>query len=321
VDRLTLDELDGLTDEVEHLVDQTPGCDPWCSGPDWTIPAHRAFAPDAEPVLLRGDDALALLGRYRTETGVTVLAGLEPLWGFACPLLGPDPGAGTRQLAAELRRDPDWQALVLHGWAPRRALLEAVASELATLGRLRLAEGITRQVADLHDGLDAYWTRRSPRFRRNLRQARRRAAADGLEIVDATDDPGLVERLLHIESDSWKGRTGDGMASPTMAAFYRAQLDRLTPRGRTRALVARLDGTDVGFIVGGRRRDRYRGLQLSYADTARELSIGHLLQAAELERLVDEGVTTYDLGMDLDYKRRWADRDEPTVALVLHRLG
>ena len=44
-----------------------------------------------------------------------------------------------------------------------------------------------------------------------------------------------------------------------------------------------------------------------------------LLQAAELERLAAEGVRTYDLGMDLGYKRSWADRAVPTVALVLRR--
>jgi CelD/BcsL family acetyltransferase involved in cellulose biosynthesis len=32
---------------------------------------------------------------------------------------------------------------------------------------------------------------------------------------------------------------------------------------------------------------------------------------------VEEGVTTYDLGMDMEYKRRWADDAFTTVSMAI----
>lgn len=321
MERLTLADLDARRDAVADLVDRTPGADRWCSTLDWVIPAHQAFAPEVEPVVLAGDDALALLGRYRLVDGTPILAGLEPLWGFACPLLGPDPGATASRLARTLAAEPDWRALALAGLPADRSVVRAVAAGLSVLGPVRATEGIVRQVASLEGGLDAYWARRGGRFRRNLRRARRLAGERGLGIVDASCDPDLHRRVLAIEAHSWKGREGEGLASPVMAEFYRRQLDRLSSQRRVRALVARLDDRDVGFIIGGRRASMYRGLQLSYAEEVRELSVGHLLQAAELERLAAEEVHSYDLGMDLEYKRTWADRAVPSVTLVLRRAA
>jgi CelD/BcsL family acetyltransferase involved in cellulose biosynthesis len=319
VERLSLADLDAATSDVEDLVDRTPGADPWCSTPDWVLPAHRAFAPDAEPVVLAGPQTMALLARYRTADGLAVIGGLEPLWGFACPLLGPDPAATARAAARYLAADPGWDLVVLPGLPHDAAVVRAVGGELCRLGPVRAARGITRQVADVAGDLDAFWSRRSARFRRNLRRARRQAEDAGLHIEDAGAGGDLIERLLAIERRSWKGRTGDGLLAPSMARFYRDQADRLARRGRLRASVARLDGRDVGFIVGGRRHRRYRGLQLSFAEEVRHLSVGHLLQADAVQRLAAEGVTTYDLGMDLGYKRRWADRAVSSVTLAVNR--
>lgn len=319
MDQLSLADLDDRSAEVEALVDRTPGADRWCSGPDWVLPAHRAFAPGAEPVVLAGASWLACLARYETADGVPLLAGLEPLWGFACPLLGADPAASARRLARAVAADADWQALVLAGMPHDPAVLRAVAGGLSTLGPVRLAEGIVRRVADLDGDLGAFWARRSGHFRRNVRRARRKATEAGLAVVDVSDEPDLHERVVRIEGRSWKGRSGDGLASPQMAEFYRLQLGRLRRHGRVRAMVARLNGVDVGFIVGGRRGATYRGLQLSYAEEVRHLSVGHLLQACEVERLAAEGVRTYDLGMDLEYKRDWSDRAVVTHTLVLRR--
>ena len=320
VDRLSLAELDARAVEIDTLVGQTPGADRWCSTVEWSLPAHLAFAPQAEPLILHGDGAAALLARYRTEDGITVIGGLEPLWGFACPLLGPDPRRTAARVTAALLADRDWDALVLSGLPPHRPLLMDLAQAMRPLGRGRLAEGITRQVADLDADLDAFWARRGSHLRRNVRRAQRQARQRGLRIDDVSDDPDLLARVLRIEHRSWKGRAGDGLASPTMARFYELQLDRLRRHRRIRAMVARLDDVEVGFIIGGRHRDLYRGLQLSFAEEVRSLSVGHLLQSAELARLAGEGVRTYDLGMDLEYKRSWADRAVRTVTLVITRV-
>ena len=332
VHHLTLDELDQRWAEVEAAVDATPGIDPWCSGPDWQLPSHRAFAPTAEPLILAAANGpgFALLARYRVDHRLTV-SGLEPLWGFGCPIVGPDPAAVAAELASHLADDPDWDTIVLPGLPPSlddSSTTVEVAIPLAQLGRAGLAAGITRQVADLTAGYDAWLARRSARFRRNLRRARRAADDAGLQIVEATDDPELFDRLLSIELRSWKGVEDSGITGPEMTTMYRTMVDRLADRGRLVAHVATLAGRretcgerrDVGYILGGLRARRYRGLQLSYTMDVADLSIGNTLQVHQLAQLAERGLAdVYDLGMDIDYKRRWADRDEPSAVLVVER--
>lgn len=165
---------------------------------------------------------------------------------------------------------------------------------------------MTRRVADLRDGSQEWLARRGPHFRRNLRRAARRAADQGLEVELVRGGPALVDRAVAVDRRSWKGATGSGLAEPAMARFYRALATRLGPAG-LRAGFARLDGADVGYILGAVRGDTYRGFQLGHDRAADHLSVGNLLQWHQIIALADEGVARYDLGMDMPYKLAWAD--------------
>jgi hypothetical protein len=328
VDRLTLAELDIAWQQIEAAVDETCEIDRWCSGPDWVLPVHLGFAPRCELLLLSAASATnpgyALLARYRLADGRAMIAGLEPLWGFAAPVLGSEPEAMGRRLAWRLAALDGWAVLVLAGMPEPKgptSYTAQLARGLSGLGRVHLGAGITRQVADLGGGYEAWWSRRASRFRRNLRHATRRAEAAGIELVDASAEPAVFDRLLAVEERSWKGKERSGMASPQMRVTYQAMVDRLRARQRLRVHLARLDDRDVGYILGGVRARRYRGLQLSYTTDAAALSVGHLLQHHQIEELcAGSEADAYDLGMDLDYKRRWADRAELSFTLVIERL-
>lgn len=321
---MTWAEVEANSSQIERALDSTAEIDRWCSGPDWVLSVHRGFAPESECLLLREEhDApgFALLARYRLHDGSTMLAGLEPLWGFAAPVFGPNMARLGGALAAELA-EREWNTLVLPGVPPpsgSSSYAVELARALTPLGEMRLIEGIVRQVAHIGDGSDAWLARRSNRFRRNLRQAERRGAEAGVIIVEAHHDAGAYERIMTIEAASWKGREGSGITAPEMAETYRSMVERLRNRGRLRVGVATIDDVDVGYILGGVRGRTYRGLQLSYVDAARRLSVGNLLQAWQIAALEPEGLHHYDLGMDMDYKRRWADRAEPSLTLVIQR--
>jgi hypothetical protein len=348
---VTLDDIKRDWARVEAVVDATPGIDPWCSGPDWQLAVHQGFAPDADLLLLatdatpeppptpgpgpaapRSPDGYALLAHYVAAEGL-MLAGLEPLWGFGSPLLGPDPARTATALAHHLDGLDSWQALVLPGLPPLgpqgadcpepdddRSPTLAVGRALTGLGAVGVGEGITRQIIDLHQGYDAWFERRSAKFRRNLRRAWSAAADHGLDVVDVSAEPDVFPRLLAIETGSWKGRELSGVVAPDMMVMYRTLTARLQERGRLRAHVARLGGRDVGYILGGLRNRRYRGLQLSYCADVAGLSIGNLLQAHQLQLLARTGeADVYDLGMDIEYKRRWADRAEHSATLMVQR--
>ena len=282
------------------------------------VPTHEGFAGDIEPVVL-GDGRrwVGLFSPYRDEDDHVVLSGMEPLWGFSCPVLTANPAAHAGELATELGELSEWTRLVITGLEPHGEMFEALGRGLSVFGPVYMAEGIACCLADLSEGLEPWLERRSSRFRRQWR--RWRSAASAIEFADTVDGTGLMDRLLAIEEQGWKGQDGDGITSQTMERMYRAMIDRLSERGRLRATIARVDGADVGFILGGVRAGVYRGLQLSYIESAAHRSIGHLLQSHQIRALEGTGIHTYNLGMDMEYKRRWADTVRPTTVLIVNR--
>ena len=141
---------------------------------------------------------------------------------------------------------------------------------------------------------------------------RKRASERGLEFERAEAD---YDRILDIERRSWKGPRGTGLMIEDMRRFYEVLLARLGERARV--LFARLDGKDIGYIAGGVMGDQYRGLQFSFDDHYRDLAPGNLMQAAEIDALIEEGYALYDLGIDIDYKARWADERVETSTMII----
>lgn len=318
---LAADQLDAHASAIEAAVDATPGIDHWCSGPDWVFPVLDGFAADATPIVLHAGDGYALLASYPSEDGSDFIAGFEPLWGFACPIVGPRPELVATAVAANLQARPNWDRLILPGLPADGHLARAMAGPLSALGGVGAAVGITRVVATVQD-FDHWLAGRPRSFRRNLRQAERRASDEGLTFETVSDDPDLMDRLLAIERLGWKGKLDDGITSPSMTTFYRAMIQRLQEAGRCRAVVARLDDNDVGFILGGERGPRYRGLQLSYAESVGHLSVGHLLQLQEVRRVcTSQTIELYDLGMEMEYKTQWADDHDASLTLVVDRTA
>jgi len=60
-------------------------------------------------------------------------------------------------------------------------------------------------------------------------------------------------------------------------------------------------------------------LQFSYDADLSQFGIGGLLQYHQVVELCDEGIARYDLGTEMDYKRRWAEDIMETEMLVLVR--
>ena len=76
----SISALDADSRAVEDLVDQTPDIDPWCSGPDWVLSAHEAFAESVydgpvRPLLWSepGTGAV-LLGMAETPDGNSIVS-------------------------------------------------------------------------------------------------------------------------------------------------------------------------------------------------------------------------------------------------------
>ncbi len=312
--RIDADDLDRVAGLWDAAVDATPGADPFCSASPWAFSAAHSF-PEAEPPVVVSDGH-SCCGMRRTDTPEgRLLVGLDPIWGFATPVVG-DPVTAARLLGVRLGLD-DHDIAVVTGQHAESPMTAALVHVLGDDHRLLQGPPELRLRADLAGGADAWFGRRSPRFRQRLRRLRRDAT--DIEIVDLSflDPDAAVDRIVAIEHRGWKGREETGLANPAMAEFYRRMLWRLAAADAIRLLIATRDGVDVGFVLGGVRGSTYRGLQLSYVEDVADRGVGHLLQWAQIECLDGLGVETYDLGMEMDYKRRWADRIDETFAVLI----
>jgi CelD/BcsL family acetyltransferase involved in cellulose biosynthesis len=233
--------------------------------------------------------------------------------------VGADAPTLAREFAETLLADPtEPKIAIVTGLARSAPLWTALVAALQQRCALGVGRPQRRWRASLQGGIDGYLGRRARTLRRELRREERRARDHGVRFErGAGSADELFERVLDIERRSWKFDASTGLNATEMRAFYGVLVPRLHARGRLRAVFARIDDTDIGFIVGGVAGTLYRGLQFSFDDRYRQLGVGNLLQLAELRALCDEGFDTYDLGIDIGYKARWADERVETSTLVI----
>ena len=62
---------------------------------------------------------------------------------------------------------------------------------------------------------------------------------------------------------------------------------------------------------------KYRGFQMGFDVSMRVMGAGNLVQFKWTQDLCDEDVDYYDLGMDMNYKRRWAENQLESVNLLV----
>jgi hypothetical protein len=340
---ITLDELQA--NRWDPLAAQTRGIDPWCSMLAWQQSVNIAFDHDEErfrpidattpnDVVVDTDDfAFALRGRTLLDHTPALLP-LDAVWAFASPVVCTDNATDNAadSFAEHLAQRTDWQFAYIPGIQANSvldsAIIHALSRRFAKSARLLAGDETVRCVATLANGFDGFLAIRTREFRRNIRQSQTRAKSRGVVVSTHDIDPtlpiddqcnGVMQRMLDIEHRSWKGKTNSGILGDGMQTLYRHLLRKLPPES-IRFSVASIGEQPIGFVLGAVRNGTYRGLQISFDDEYRELSIGSLLQIHEVMRLCNERVLRYDLGMDMEYKQRWAeDRFITRPILILRK--
>jgi hypothetical protein len=317
-------DLAAVADDFDREVAATPAIDRFCSSSAWILAASDALMPPRAPFSFRGASGFFAAMRGVHPAGFPYIEPVELAWGLAAPLIGRDPEALADEVVAMLVGRRDWQLTILAGLTADGPQRRALERAMPPRWERRRGTPTVRHVASLDGGVDGFLSRRSRELRKTLRKSLRAAAQAGVTFepvrgASAADAAALYARIQDVETASWKARDGVGISSGPMRAFYHHMLPRLCAQGQQRTLFARAADRDIGYILGAVFEGEYRGLQFSYDDDRAELGIGGLLQYHQIVELCAEGIARYDLGTEMDYKRRWAEDVMQTEMIVVVR--
>lgn len=324
--RIDLEELLRDSETFDSLAESTPHIDRYCTSSPWAVSAHEAFHPEQELFLFRSESTWLTLARGFSEHIGRYLAPLEAMWGLSSPMVGADPLRSTLEVIDTLESiDEEWDNLWLCGLDPNAPPFMLLARHFSERGAVFLGPPTLRHVARLSGGFEGWLSRRSSRFRANLRRALRRAESVGVEVEWHTHfrDEALrracFERALSIDDMSWKGESNQGLRASEMADFYDRMTRRLAALDSLRMIFLKLGDDDIAMGFGAVCAGTLRGLQMSYVKEFASYAPGNVLQAHLIQRICDEGLEHYDLGTDMGYKSSWAGPGLETAALVIRR--
>ncbi|MCE9573746.1 MAG: GNAT family N-acetyltransferase [Deltaproteobacteria bacterium] len=315
-------EFAAAADDFDAAVVATDGIDKFCSSSAWVLSASEALMPPRLPFLHRGDGGWWAAMRGLHGTGLAYAEPLELAWGLASPLVGGDPARVADEAVEVLASARGLHVAIIAGLAADAPILRAFLAAAPRGWDRRWGQPTIRHVASLAGGVDGFLARRSRNFRKALRAAQRDAAAAGVtfeavQVATPAEALALYARILAVEVTSWKAAEGVGINAGAMRDFYERMIVRLAAHGRQRTIFARQGDRDVAYVLGAVFADEYRGLQFSYDASLEKLSLGSLCQLHQIEALCAEGIARYDLGTDMDYKRRWAEEQFETGLLVV----
>jgi len=315
--RLSYDDFRAAREDFRRSVESTPDVSPLCSGPEWQEAAHESL----HGLDVRGDHLIVRDGNewlvFVEREQPRLYFPFESSWMFGCPFVG-DPGrcfALLRAAAGEWLERP--VAFCIGGVRVGGALHGRLGEWSEQCRRVQAFPATDCMAIDLSDGVDAWWARRSRKFRRSLQ---RQELPEDVAVVDASREPveESFARVLRIQQQSYKWREGaDIFQVEPYRRFYRDLFERLGRIGGLRLLFVRRGGEDVAYIAGGVTAGTYRGFQMSYVESVREAGVGNGLQLENLRRCAEEGVGWYDLGMHAPYKERWADYRQAQVGVFV----
>lgn len=181
-----------------------------------------------------------------------------------------------------------------------------------------------------------YLARRSARFRKRLRQARKRletagavsyALADetqsGASVVQA-DAGTLVAQFFDVERRSWKADKGLAAGEDARyRAFCHELLTDSTAPWQGHAIALRVDGTPIAATFGISMGGVYYSLQIAHDRAWDRYSPGTVLEAFEMEWFFDHpALRRYEfLGGDVFNKRRWTRTAIATSQVFVRQPG
>jgi CelD/BcsL family acetyltransferase involved in cellulose biosynthesis len=322
----------------DRLLDASPDRTPWQSYAFLTLWWRHLSGENALRIFVverGGVPCLVLpmqLSRWRRLPGLSVRL-LEPI-GMIMDVNRPRLGLGALDEAAyrcafdaiwSLR---DWDVVRIDEkpWDDR---------EIASLRDYGVGRGcLFRQVfshlvpyLDLRQSWETYLRGRSPKLRKNLKASRRKLERRGAVTLESHDTEAAVmeafQTVLELHGRSWKrDKRVEHSRSAGYSEFFGDWARHMASLGRCRILVLRCGERPVAATVAFLDGDTYYAVQIVHDAEFAACSPGTLLEALELEGLMNEGrFARYEMmGSFVTNKMRWTETATVSShALVLRR--
>ncbi len=304
----------------------TPQADPFCCRTEWQLSFYEAMGDRGRLIVRETPGSLVALMELHDARPGLLFGPLESHWFFGSPLLGPD----APDLLSDILEDhtPDAGApaprFVISGIPQGPSVVNTLFGKLSPHYNIYRIHTKTLCNASLDGGLDGFLSRRSAKYRSNLRKQSRRAAMQGVTFErhapgDQEAAAQVYARMITVEEQSWKGVGRCGMAEEPSRAYYACMMRRLAASASGRIMFARHEERDIGYIFGGLADNIYRGQQFSYVEDWKSYSIGNLLQLELIRWLCEEGITRYDMGPLMDYKKHWTENRPQIMTAMIRR--
>jgi len=166
-----------------RLARQTPQPDPFCALTAWQLSFRDAMDPGRPYIVRHNEDGLVQFALH--VLGKTpVLGPIERLWLFGCNVLGPAGPDLLEQLVDEIPAVSGNRCtrFGISGIDPEGVLALELRKRFEGRCSILLLREDVQGAASLVGGLDGFLSRRSPSFRRNLRNSERRATNVGVQF-------------------------------------------------------------------------------------------------------------------------------------------
>ncbi len=314
---LSFEDWQSQSSAHNEAVKQCAWLDQYCARTEWTAAAFQHLCPGRNFVgVTDGENFLTFAGPVEREGGLLILEPTEAMWGLGASIIGTGAVALFDETVASAG---NWNAILVTGIEKYSCCEEEL---LKLQGVVCQDVGTTsRIVAQLDEGFEHYWQSRSRNLRKSVQRSLKAFSDIGgrVELQSGPVNEETWRRIISVERRSWKGEAKVGMAD-MMSEFYRPLAMSDDADVDVQVLFACLEEADIGYVLGTKVGNSYRGLQFAYDNAYRNLGVGNVMQYRQIESVSAAGVTSYDLGTDMAYKERWANsHTESRNLLVIPR--
>jgi CelD/BcsL family acetyltransferase involved in cellulose biosynthesis len=329
-----------LAEDWRRLCDEAPDGEVFYR-PEW-IEAHlRAFAPKATVIVLSawsGERLRAVLPLMRERaflSGMPVIRLLVPAGLYSCRA-GLVHSQGPKEEAEEVLRAV-WQALKeLPGWNVLDVshVLEGngldqisaiAAAEGFPVARKRLMQSLYLPIGESAQGQPPWLAGTRPKFRANLRRARRQLEEQGTLALKhyTAADPEALGRFYDLEGSGWKGQQGTAIkCDPNTRQFYDAVAQAAARHGYLSLDFLELNGKPIAAHFGLILHGRYYLAKAGYDETYHRQGPGQLLTHEVLSESVARGLRELDfVGPATWDESRWASVRRTHFRVFIFRKG